>query len=222
MILVLRGEIRTRILGHVNVGRPGNLLFRPQGIMHTPMSEGPERLELIALRWRGGTELACLDAPDIRFDQNQRIRRQLDWILDLYPSQDKADGEMLDALTYTVIHEFGRLQNPATGDLAMRIRTYIRNHLDRRMTLDDLAKEADMSKYHFARTFKEITGQTPMGLVNQMRVEAVQELLLQTDLPLEAIAIEVGLADASHLSHMFRRLTGHSPGALRRNESASG
>jgi transcriptional regulator GlxA family with amidase domain len=55
-----------------------------------------------------------------------------------------------------------------------------------------------------------------MRLVNQIRIEVAQSLLLQTHLTLDAIAAQVGLADASHLSHLFRRLTGRSPGSLRR------
>jgi transcriptional regulator GlxA family with amidase domain len=55
-----------------------------------------------------------------------------------------------------------------------------------------------------------------MRLVNQIRIEVAQSLLLQTRLTLDAIAAQVGLADASHLSRLFRRLMGRSPGSLRR------
>ena len=178
-------------------------------------------LEQIALRWQGGANLARMSPLDARFDQHGRIRQQLDWILELYPGQNQANQGILDALTHTVIHEFGRLQNPRPSDLTMRIRAYIRTHLHQRMTLDDLAREADMSKYHFSRVFKQTTGQTPMELVNQMRVEKVQDLLLHTNLTLAAIAAQVGLVDASHLSHMFRLLTERSPGSLREGRTAS-
>ena len=221
IILVLRGEIHTQVSDQVTLGRPSDVLFRPQGLMHTPMAKGPEPLELIALRWRGGANLARLSYLDTRFDRNQRIRRQLDWILELHPGQDQANQGILDALTYSVIHELSRLQNPGRSDMTIRIRAHIRTHLDQRITLDDLAQEADMSKYHFSRMFKEATSQTPMELVNQMRIEKAQDLLLHTNLTLSAIAAQVGLVDASHLSHTFRRLTGRSPGSLRHNRTAS-
>ncbi len=214
--LPLRGELRTSIGGRTMTAGRGQLMLYPAGMPHAPGTRGAEPLVMVVLRWRGGGSLADLSEPDVRPDRQQRIRRQMGWILDIHPSRHEADRRMCEALAHTVVHELGRLQNPAHGDLAERIRRFIRQHLHQPISLDDLAREARLSKYHFARKFKRITGQTPMSLVNQMRVEAARSLILQTDLTLEAVAAQVGLADASHLSHAFRRLTGRTPGSLRR------
>jgi AraC-like DNA-binding protein len=171
---------------------------------------------MTVLRWLGGEHLARLTEPGVWHDRRERIRHQLDWLLDLHPSERRADRDAMDALTHMVVHELGRLQDPAPGDLAARTRAFVRANLQRRLTLDDLAAVAGLSKYHFARRLKQITGHAPMRLVNQIRAEVAHHLLLQTRLPLDAIAAEVGLADASHLSHLFRRLTGRSPGSVRR------
>lgn len=221
LILVLRGGIRIR-RGSDPVARAGDLLLYPQNLEHAPLSEGIEPLEGIVLHWSGGGYLANLDKEDECSDLHERIWRQLHWLLGLYPSHNPADQKMFDALTYTIVHELGQLQRSAMSSLAMRIRVYIRNHLPERITLNDLAHEAHMSKYHFSRTFRKITGQTPIAFVNQMRVQAARELLRESDLPLDAIAAMVGLADASHLSHLFRRLTGATPGSIRKGSSRNG
>ena len=216
LVLPLEGKLRTSVGNRKISAEPGQVMLYPGDLLHAPRAHGPKPLVMIVLRWTGGENLADLDEPDVRVDRQGRIRRQMEWILDIHPSRHGADRRTCEALTHTVVHELGRLQNPAHSALAERIRRFIREHLQEDISLDDLAREARLSKYHFARKFKRITGQTPMSLVNQMRIEAARSLILQTDLTLDAVAAQVGLADASHLSHAFRRLTGRTPGSLRR------
>ncbi len=216
MVLVVRGQVRTAVGGRALSGRAGDVMIYPGDLDHAPAAVGGERLETISLLFCGGERLGRLAGPEVRFDRNERLRHQLEWVLDLHPSSGPADRRAVAALAQTALHELGRLANPAAGDLPGRIRRYIRRNLTGRIALDDLAAEAGLSRFHFARTFREATGTTPMRLVSQMRVDAAGDLLRRTDLPLEAIAARVGLADASHLSHLFRRLTGRPPGAVRR------
>jgi AraC-like DNA-binding protein len=211
----LRGEVQTAIAGQLIAAHFGEILLYPAGIPHAPAAAGSRPFDMLTLRWVGGEGLACFRQPCVLTDRQGRIRRQLDWLIDLTPPSGLADRRMADALTYSVIHELGRLQDPARSGLGEQMRRFIRAHIAERLTLEDLASQARLSKYHFARRFKKVTGQTPMGLVNQMRIEKARALILQTDFTLEAVARQVGLADASHLSHLFRRLTGAPPGALR-------
>ena len=216
LTLVVRGALNTAIAGRAIAGKAGSVLLYPRSLTHAPATEGDEALEMVVLRWAGGEHLARLTEPGVWHDRKERIRHQLDWLLELHPSGRMADRGAVDALTHTVVHELGRLQDPAPGDLATRIRAFVRANLQRRLTLDDLAAVAGLSKYHFTRRLRQATGQSPMRVVNQIRIEVAQSLLLQTRLTLDAIAAQVGLADASHLSHLFRRLMGRSPGSIRR------
>jgi transcriptional regulator GlxA family with amidase domain len=74
-----------------------------------------------------------------------------------------------------------------------------------------------MSKFHFSRRYRQLTGLTPMEDLRQLRLEAARDLLLTTDLPLKAIAPRTGLGDEYHLSRLFRRAFGIAPGELRRH-----
>jgi AraC-like DNA-binding protein len=217
LVLVLAGRMRTRAGDRVLESGPGDLVVYPQQVRHAPASVGKEPLETILFRWQGGESVLELERPCVCADRDGRMRHQLEWILDIYPSRNSSDRCMIQTLAHTAIHELSRLQNPTPCDMAECVRRYIRAHMAEKMSLDDLAEVVGLSKYHFARTFKRVTNQTPMRLLTQMRVEAAQALILQTDLPLEAVARRVGLADASHLSHLFRRVTDRSPGSLRRS-----
>jgi AraC-like DNA-binding protein len=96
-----------------------------------------------------------------------------------------------------------------------RVQDYIEAHLDDRLTLTELAGVACLSPYHFSRSFKQATGVGPQRYVIQRRLERVKTLLRRTNQPLALIAQEAGFADQSHLTSIFRRETGVTPGRYR-------
>ena len=96
-----------------------------------------------------------------------------------------------------------------------RVYEYIDANLDRRLTLADLARVACLSPYHFSRSFKQAVGVGPQRYVMQRRVERAKTLVRRTNRPLAMIAQEVGFADQSHLTSVFRREIGVTPGHFR-------
>ena len=214
LALVVRGELRTTLGERVLIGRPGEVLLYPKGMVHRPVSAGGAP-ELLIMQWTGGEDLCRISEPEVRRDRLGRLRRQLEWILEIHPSAQPAQQLMVRALAHTVVHELARLADPGPQDLGGRIRRYIRENLHRRLTLDELAAEVGLSKFHFARTFKQATGHTPMHMLGELRVETARSLIIQTAMSLDAIAARVGLADASHLWHLFRRHLKRSPGSFR-------
>ena len=96
-----------------------------------------------------------------------------------------------------------------------RVYDYIEAHLDDRLTLADLAGVACLSPYHFSRSFKQAVGVGPQRFVMHRRVERAKALMRRTDQPLAVIAREVGFADQSHLTSVFRREIGVTPGHFR-------
>jgi AraC-like DNA-binding protein len=97
----------------------------------------------------------------------------------------------------------------------MRVYDHIEAHLDDRLTLADLAGVACLSPYHFSRSFKQAVGVGPQRYVMHRRVERAKALMRRTDQPLALIAQEVGFADQSHLTSVFRREIGVTPGHFR-------
>ncbi len=101
-----------------------------------------------------------------------------------------------------------------------RVVLYIEQHLDEDLPLTVLAAVADLSPSHFARRFKAATGQAPHRYVLARRVNGAKRLLLETDLPLAEVAAETGFSSQAHLTGIFGRAVGMTPGAYRicRNE----
>ena len=96
-----------------------------------------------------------------------------------------------------------------------RVREFIEAHLEKNLGIPELAAVTGLSKFYFARAFKQSTGMTPHGYVVRCRVRRAQELLASTDLPLSEIAVAVGFADQSHCARRFREHVGMTPSRYR-------
>ena len=76
--------------------------------------------------------------------------------------------------------------------MARRVREYIENHLERPLLLADLAAQAGLSEYHFARMFKHATGLAPHQFVMRARLQRAERLLRHSQQPITEIALACG------------------------------
>jgi len=108
------------------------------------------------------------------------------------------------------------------GGLSFRqdraVRDYVRNHLCETISLNDLAAEIGLSRFHFARRFRSATGVTAHEFVLQARVDRARAMLQRSSTPLPEIARQCGFADQSHLTREFKKRVGTTPGAYRAQE----
>ncbi len=88
--------------------------------------------------------------------------------------------------------------------------------LDRPLTVEDLARQANMSSRNLARHFKSATGTTPLHWLSTQRIRRAQELLENTDDSIDAIAEAAGMGTATTLRRHFHRTVGVPPDAYRR------
>jgi AraC family transcriptional regulator len=147
----------------------------------------------------------------------------------------RAAGDPADSRLYadTLVHALAAhlLQHYSRGRLAQRALTvpperlvprrirrvtdYIRANLAADLAIADLAQQAGLSSFHFARVFRRETGETPHGFVSRLRLEEAARLLRATRQTVLQIAIAVGFESASHFSVQFKRGYGMTPLAYR-------
>jgi AraC family transcriptional regulator len=82
--------------------------------------------------------------------------------------------------------------------------------------LADVARECRLSTSHFQRAFRRTVGMAPHKWLLSRRIELAKEKLRDGRLPLSDVALACGFGDQSHLTRVFTRLVGTSPGAWRR------
>ena len=93
--------------------------------------------------------------------------------------------------------------------------SYIYDHLDEELSLDDLADIACMSRYHWHRVFKAMTGETLADVVRRLRLNKAATALVQEDTPVGEIARQVGYKNLSSFSRAFKTAHGASPNDFR-------
>lgn len=94
---------------------------------------------------------------------------------------------------------------------------FINDNLGRNISLAEIAANADMSPFHFARLFKHSMGLAPHQYVLEQRIARAKTLLSETALSLAEIAYRLGFASQSHFTAVFRRLTSTTPEAYRKH-----
>jgi len=105
----------------------------------------------------------------------------------------------------------------AKKELAADAEDYLRAHAAEKFSLDALAGKLHVDKSYLLRTFKEVTGSTPLQFHNRIRCELAQDLLTRSELTVAYIASAVGYSSASHFTQVFRKLTNKTPTQFRQD-----
>ena len=96
------------------------------------------------------------------------------------------------------------------------VKYYVKNNLDRRITLSDIAWNLHCSTVTLTEHFKAEFGITIMEYVTKKRMELAEKLLLTTSEPLREIAAMTGFSDVEYFSRTFKKFYGSSPAAWRK------
>jgi len=105
-----------------------------------------------------------------------------------------------------------KASNGRFGDLL----GWAREHLDARLTVDDLAERAGMSARHFCRAFIAETGATPAKAIERLRVEVARLRVQSSSEAIERVAEVTGFRDPERMRRAFIRAFGQPPQSLRR------
>jgi transcriptional regulator GlxA family with amidase domain len=106
---------------------------------------------------------------------------------------------------------------PARGDerrISVALR-HIERYADEALDLETLASLAAMSKYHFLRTFRRVTGLTPYKYLLSIRMRRAAVRLATSDAPVATVAFDAGFGDLSTFNNRFRDLFGATPTKFR-------
>ncbi len=222
-----RGELQLDG-GHYAIGA-GDALLLPAGLAHAYHSDREQPWTVFWVHYDGG-------ASD---DYNRHLDARPLRAVGVQPPLI-AEFEQLLAVAWTgfslphLLHASARLKALLTGiatysdDTRLRgrapldlgaLQRVMQARLDRDLDLEQLAASANLSKYHFARRFRELTGQAPIHYFIQMKMQRACQLLDTTALSVKQIGAELGYQDPLYFSRIFRRTIGRSPSDYRAQRS---
>ncbi|WP_183712233.1 AraC family transcriptional regulator [Bradyrhizobium sp. ERR14] len=112
---------------------------------------------------------------------------------------------------------------PTMGGLSpkilLRAIERLRSDSDADVSLDALASDAGLSRFHFCRAFKESTGLSPHSWLRQHRLEQAMKMLRDSDEAVVSIAAALGYSSQTAFAAAFRKLTGETPSDWRRRHA---
>lgn len=209
----------------------GDVVLIPAGVVHScnPENDGRWSYQMLYLdpAWVGGVvgEMGAFDAmvlnrlpPAIA---PRQVHERLTWLNEcLFSATPDEDKEA--ALLVFVGELFGevpaRREEPADrpdSERLREVRQLIAARCVEALSLDELAREAGMSRYHFVRAFSRVVGMTPHAWQLDQRIERARRLLEQ-GLPLADAALQLGFSDQSHFQRAFKQRVAATPGEYRR------
>ena len=213
----------------------GDILFVPKGVtMIGTADPGPRRYfachlnpELFSLSWKKLNERAFVESLGMR---SQAVKRSLRRLLKEATEPSLSAPIALEAtatlLAVDIERHLAGFATPATRKKGGLSPARMRK-LDERLraegpipTLQELAYHCGLSTRHLARAFREETGRTIGDHVSSAGREKACILLEATDLPINAIAQEVGFTSSAGFSYAFRKAMGFSPSDLRKKTKA--
>lgn len=98
-----------------------------------------------------------------------------------------------------------------TNQRLQQILRYLQENYHKKLTLQEIADQINLSKSECARFFKKITGETIFEYLLKLRIEKSIELLKNTDKTITEIAYETGFTSQSYYDQRFRKMKGVSP-----------
>lgn len=137
-------------------------------------------------------------------------QRVLDWfVTNKLPVRDTR-GEIIGVMGTVRSYE-GQRRTMLPLSLINSTVDYIREHHHERLTVEDLARRADLSPRQLHRKFRDVFGLSVQDFLIKTRVQAASDALLHSDLSIAQIAIDFGFCDQSAFTQLFRKHTGLTP-----------
>lgn len=154
--------------------------------------------------------LAKIDPENV---SSQRLQVYKHYHLQIIASQSADEvNDCVMALYNTIKKSF---TEGTKHHLVNEANAYIRNHIDKNISLQDVAKSLHVNSSYLSRLYKKVTNKTLTFAITTNKVEFAKNLLTTTDQKVYDIARAVGIEDAAYFSQLFRKHTGCNPSDYR-------
>lgn len=203
---------------------PGELILLPKGVNHRYWSDHDNPWSIYWCHFSGHQAQDYIFNMDYSKSQPvQRIGHAPNLMANFRSVlAETGTGYNSKAMVYAanmlkqLLAYLGKLLNEAKDTQEQRfnldlIQAFMLQNLDKSIDLSALAEQANLSKYHFSKKYKELTGFAPVSHFHNMKVVYASYLLETSDMDIQGVASRVGYDDSLYFSRFFRKATGSSP-----------
>lgn len=220
--LLLDGAYEERGQGFDLRYEPYTLVFHSAGTVHEDEMAAPSRFLAIDLleRWeRVIAELGGTRAHVFELDGGDPV-----WLMLRLYREFVARAQAAESSVETLLYELcahvakgaqDTLHEPAW---LPQVDAVVRERFREPLDLTAISSCVGIHPTHVCRAFRRFRGRTISDAILGARVQHICQTLAESDKPLAEIASESGFTDQSHMTRMFKRLTGYAPGEHRRRE----
>jgi len=230
MIFVCEGN------GHIVIGasrykiKKGMLFYIPPGVQQTiePRAQNPEHYITVHFsasrmvlgpdtKWKYMENIQILRQPSAqKITDYSTLEGMFEKLLDTWndkgPSYEFVAATLLRQLFIWISqNNMKQSKNQAISLKIDRIIEYMRQNIDRKITLEELSEIARLSTFYLSRAFKEATGYPIITYFNKMKIEKAKELLIEENKKVKEVAYQLGYTNEFNFSRIFKRIEGLSP-----------
>ena len=224
LIYICEGQCVVTLDGTVQIAYPGDcILYRP-GEAQDYLLAKKVKPHTYWIHFNGEVcqklfeTLLLQNVHIIKAEQNREVEHLISRVCQYYnlevPNRELICSGMMQTILALLSNELYKA-NPHTGekgkDKISEVISHIKMVPNLNITVSECADFCKMSKVHFSRFFKQITGMPPVQFVLKIRIDRAKELLDFTDKSIAEIAEASGFPDQNYFARTFKKITGMSP-----------
>lgn len=200
----------------------GDIILLPKPLNHKYRADANNPWSIYWVHYEGDkapnyTDHVCPEASQYVFSVagTSGFRSAFDALLDVARTGYESSAYLTVANRLKLLLvELGRVRERGEAQRGFdidHIQELMRSRLQGQLSLDEMAQAAFLSKFHFSKRYKALTGYPPIQHFLNMKMEYACELLDGSALSVKAIAWELGFKDPLYFSRLFKRIIGSSP-----------
>ncbi|MDF2723284.1 MAG: hypothetical protein K0Q59_2959 [Paenibacillus sp.] len=137
------------------------------------------------------------------------------------PLRDFANEGMVMELYASMLQELKQQAIPAHKQrVVAEIESYLQAQFKEPVKIGQIAEHVNLSPNYVSTIFKEVTGQTPIEYMHQLRISVAHDLLLRSELNIAEISDYLGYCEPAYFNRMFKKVMGQPPSALLTHKNA--
>lgn len=207
---------------------PGQLVFIHCMEPHFYETDNKDLWEMLWVHFNGSSSKGYFDqfidhlGPVVTLQDETKVPYYMNEMISLHNNKHLqremlCSNYLVNLLTDILVETNTHYDDQELPHIIVQVQDYIDHHFTEKITLDILAKEFSVSKYHLARLYKRYTGYSIIDYLITLRITYAKQLLQFTNLTIQSISYSVGIDNISHFINLFKKREDITPLQFRKN-----